>query len=106
MGFLEAGVPYSWRASRAHIAYVRAHGVEQFLRIFHSIKDREGDSLKWGDEVRCYAGGIWGARVGRGRGAGVWRWRRVPCARARSAPRALQRRAKTLTTLPPPPLSD
>ena len=52
MGFLEAGIPLSWWSSLPHIAYIREHGVEQFIRIFNAVKGRTNDVLKWGDEVR------------------------------------------------------
>ena len=52
MGFLEAGIPLSWWSSLPYIAYVREHGVAQFIRIFNSVKGRSNDVLKWGDEVR------------------------------------------------------
>ena len=52
MGFLEVGVPLSWWDSLPYIAYVREHGVAQFIRLFNSVKGRTNDVLKWGDEVR------------------------------------------------------
>ena len=54
MGFLELGVPLHWRDSLLHTAYVRRHGVEQFLATYHKVKGRVNDKLKWGDEVRAF----------------------------------------------------
>ncbi len=55
MGFLELGVPLHWRDSLLYAAYVRRHGVEQFLATYHKVKGRVNDKLKWGDEVRARA---------------------------------------------------
>ena len=52
MGFLDFGVPLHWVDSLAHTAYVRRHGIEQFIAMFHKVKGRVNDVLKWGDEVR------------------------------------------------------
>lgn len=30
---------------------VRKHGVEQFLNLYHAVKSRREDTLRWGDEV-------------------------------------------------------
>lgn len=41
-----------WSEAKQHANYVREHGIEQFLKIWHRLKDRTGDVLLWGDEVR------------------------------------------------------
>lgn len=41
-----------WNEAKQHADYVRKHGIEQFLKIWHRLKDRTGDVLLWGDEVR------------------------------------------------------
>ena len=51
MGFLELGIPFSWIDSLEWVAYVRTHGIQQFLHVYDNVKEREGDRLKWGDEV-------------------------------------------------------
>ena len=51
MGLLVQGTPLDWKDSLDYLAYVRAHGIEQFLQIYDRVKDRQGDVLKWGDEL-------------------------------------------------------
>ena len=51
MGFLELGVPYKWKQSREVIAYVRRHGIAQFIAMYNKVKGIENDELLWGDEV-------------------------------------------------------
>lgn len=52
MGLLALGTPMPWDEVKQHADYVRKHGIEQFLKIWHRLKDRTGDVLLWGDEVR------------------------------------------------------
>jgi hypothetical protein len=52
MGLLALGTPLPWSDAKQHAEYVREHGIEQFLNIYHRLKDRTGDRLLWGDEVR------------------------------------------------------
>lgn len=52
MGLLFAGKPLSWDDSKAYHEYVREHGITQFLNLWDKFKDREGDTLLWGDEVK------------------------------------------------------
>lgn len=53
MGLLEFdGEPLSWPETKKLADYVREHGITQFLHIYNKLKDRQGDILKWGDEVR------------------------------------------------------
>jgi glutamate--cysteine ligase catalytic subunit len=33
---------------------VRKHGIDQFLAVYERVKAREGDTLKWGDEVEFH----------------------------------------------------
>ncbi|XP_037818840.1 glutamate--cysteine ligase [Lucilia sericata] len=51
MGLLSEGSPLSWEETKAHAEHVREHGVTQFINLYHRLKDRQGDVLKWGDEV-------------------------------------------------------
>ncbi|XP_007460864.1 PREDICTED: glutamate--cysteine ligase catalytic subunit isoform X2 [Lipotes vexillifer] len=51
MGLLSQGSPLSWEETQRHADHVRLHGILQFLHIYHAVKDRHKDVLKWGDEV-------------------------------------------------------
>ena len=51
MGFLEKGKPIPWKESLDLIAYVREHGVTQFLNVFNKVKAVENEELLWGDEL-------------------------------------------------------
>uniref|UniRef100_A0A1B0AX38 Glutamate--cysteine ligase n=1 Tax=Glossina palpalis gambiensis TaxID=67801 RepID=A0A1B0AX38_9MUSC len=51
MGLLSEGSPLSWEETKALAEHVREHGVQQFINLYHRLKDRQGDVLKWGDEV-------------------------------------------------------
>ena len=51
MGLLSEGKPLSWPETKKHAQLVHKVGVQQFLAIYHRLKDRRGDQLKWGDEV-------------------------------------------------------
>ncbi|XP_071843982.1 glutamate--cysteine ligase catalytic subunit-like [Apostichopus japonicus] len=42
-GFLEDTQKYA--------DHVRKHGVKQFIRIYHKVKDRSCETFKWGDEI-------------------------------------------------------
>ncbi|PIO27269.1 hypothetical protein AB205_0025090 [Aquarana catesbeiana] len=53
MGLLSAGSPLSWEETKKYADHVRQHGIIQFLNIYHKLKDRQKDVLKWGDEVSC-----------------------------------------------------
>lgn len=65
MGLLSQGSPLSWEETKRHADHVRRHGILQFLNIYHAVKDRHKDVLKWGDEVSargpCPAGRLWQA---------------------------------------------
>lgn len=54
MGLLYLGTPLVWDEAKQYADHVRTHGITQFLHIWDRLKDREGDELLWGDEVRLY----------------------------------------------------
>lgn len=54
MGFLEVGTPLSWCESAEWLAYVRKHGIVQFIHLYNLVKDRRNDVLKWGDELEYH----------------------------------------------------
>ncbi|XP_070493239.1 glutamate--cysteine ligase [Chironomus tepperi] len=51
MGLLTEGSPLSWEETKKFTNHVREHGIEQFINLYARLKDRQGDVLKWGDEV-------------------------------------------------------
>jgi len=51
MGLLSEGKPLSWAETKKHAELVRRVGIQQFLAIYHRLRDRKGDVLKWGDEI-------------------------------------------------------
>ncbi|XP_013104794.1 glutamate--cysteine ligase [Stomoxys calcitrans] len=51
MGLLTEGRPLPWPETKALAEHVRRHGIEQFINHYHKLKDRKGDTLKWGDEI-------------------------------------------------------
>nr|XP_023017994.1 glutamate--cysteine ligase-like [Leptinotarsa decemlineata] len=51
MGLLTEGSPLSWEETKKLAQHVREHGIIQFINLFKRLRDREGDVLKWGDEV-------------------------------------------------------
>lgn len=51
MGLLSEGRPLSWAETKKHAELVRRTGIKQFLALYHRLKERKGDTLKWGDEV-------------------------------------------------------
>ena len=52
MGLLTEGSPLSWEETKFLADHVRQHGVVQFINLYKRLRDRQGDVLKWGDEVR------------------------------------------------------
>ena len=52
MGLLYLGTPLSWDDAKQYADHVRYHGITQFLHLWDRLKDRHGDELLWGDEVR------------------------------------------------------
>jgi glutamate--cysteine ligase catalytic subunit len=53
MGLLSEGSPLSWPETKELADHVRKHGITQFINLYNLLKDRQGDVLKWGDEV-CF----------------------------------------------------
>ncbi|KAG8444924.1 hypothetical protein GDO86_009905, partial [Hymenochirus boettgeri] len=51
MGLLSQGSPLSWEETKKYGDHVRQHGIIQFLHIYHKVKERQKDVLKWGDEI-------------------------------------------------------
>jgi len=51
MGFLVESEPLEWSEALNKLQYVRDHGIEQFLHIFHQVKFVQEDLLRWGDEI-------------------------------------------------------
>lgn len=54
MGLLSEGSPLDWEQTQALADHVREHGITQFINLYHKLKDRQGDYLKWGDEVSLF----------------------------------------------------
>ena len=52
MGLLSEGQPLSWEETQALAEHVREHGARQFVHLYNKLRDRQGDALKWGDEVK------------------------------------------------------
>src|SRR6185369_13063022 len=51
MGLLSLGTPLPWEEAKKYADHVREHGIEQFLKIYHKLKNKETACLLWGDEV-------------------------------------------------------
>lgn len=51
MGLLTEGSPLSWEETKKYADHVREHGITQFINLYKRLRDRQGDILKWGDEV-------------------------------------------------------
>lgn len=51
MGLLTEGSPLSWEETKQLSKHVQQHGIEQFIHLYERLRDRQGDILKWGDEV-------------------------------------------------------
>ena len=51
MGLLSEGKPLTWPETKKNAPLVHKVGIQQFLAMYHRLKDRKGDVLKWGDEV-------------------------------------------------------
>ena len=52
MGLLSRGRPLSWEETKKNAWIVHRDGILQFIALYRKLKDRKGDTLKWGDEVR------------------------------------------------------
>nr|XP_023025106.1 glutamate--cysteine ligase-like isoform X3 [Leptinotarsa decemlineata] len=52
MGLLNESVtPLSHKDTMKYAQHVREHGITQFINLYKRLKDRQGDVLKWGDEI-------------------------------------------------------
>lgn len=51
MGLLTEGSPLSWEETKKLANHVREHGIIQFINLYKRVRDRQGDVLKWGDEI-------------------------------------------------------
>lgn len=51
MGLLTVATPMPWAEAKKWAEHVRQHGIAQFINIYHNLKDRHNDSLKFGEEV-------------------------------------------------------
>ncbi|XP_034939693.1 glutamate--cysteine ligase catalytic subunit [Chelonus insularis] len=51
MGLLTEGEPLSWEETKKLSEHVKKHGIIQFINLYKKLRDRQGDVLKWGDEV-------------------------------------------------------
>lgn len=51
MGLLTEGSPLSWEDTKKLADHVRQHGITQFINLYKQLRDRQGDVLKWGDEI-------------------------------------------------------
>jgi hypothetical protein len=54
MGLLTVGHPLSWEESKKHHAYVKEHGIEQFIYLYRRNAEKSGAILRWGDEVEYF----------------------------------------------------
>lgn len=54
MGLLSEGSPLSWEETKKLAKHVQEHGITQFIYLYARLRDRQGDVLKWGDEVCIY----------------------------------------------------
>lgn len=50
MGLLSEGNPLSWPETKKLSDHVRKHGIIQFINLYARLKDRQGDTLLFGDE--------------------------------------------------------
>ena len=51
MGLLALGTPLEWPEAKKKADQVRNWGIEQLLAIWNRAKRKEGDILRWGDEI-------------------------------------------------------
>lgn len=51
MGLLTKGTPLTWEQTIPYLDYIKEHGIAQFIALYHRLKSREGDQLRWGDEI-------------------------------------------------------
>lgn len=51
MGLLSVGTPLSWEETKKNAEKIKKHGIIQFINLYNNLKDRQRDTLKWGDEI-------------------------------------------------------
>ena len=47
MGFLIDATPLTWEESLPYLAYIREHGIQQFISTYNKVKARKNDVLLW-----------------------------------------------------------
>jgi glutamate--cysteine ligase catalytic subunit len=53
MGLLVDGQPLPPEDLKVVNAYIRQHGVQQFINTWRRLKNVQNDELKFGDEIEC-----------------------------------------------------
>ncbi|CAI5442367.1 unnamed protein product [Caenorhabditis angaria] len=51
MGLLTKGSPLTWKETVPYVDYIKKHGIAQFINLYHRLRNRQGDQLRWGDEI-------------------------------------------------------
>ncbi len=51
MGLLSLGSPLSWAETEPLVEQIKEQGLRQFVLNYDRLKSRQGDCLKWGDEI-------------------------------------------------------
>ena len=51
MGLLSTGTPLKWDEAAKYADFIRRNGIEQLINNYHNQKNKNNDSLKWGDEI-------------------------------------------------------
>lgn len=51
MGLLSQGKSLTWEETKKYSEHIRDHGILQLISLYKTVKDRDLDNLKWGDEV-------------------------------------------------------
>jgi glutamate--cysteine ligase catalytic subunit len=51
MGFMADGSTLSWSEAKRVAAYIKAHGIEQFINVWQSKRRLSAQALLWGDEI-------------------------------------------------------
>uniref|UniRef100_F1KXP2 Glutamate--cysteine ligase n=1 Tax=Ascaris suum TaxID=6253 RepID=F1KXP2_ASCSU len=51
MGLLTKGTPLTWQETVPYVEYIKKHGIAQFIELYHRLKSRDCDQLRWGDEI-------------------------------------------------------
>ena len=55
MGLLSVGTPLAWKDTKKFAEQIKRHGIIQFINLYRKIKNRQRDTLKWGDEVPIFS---------------------------------------------------